>query len=334
MIHTSKIGRSMITTKTLRDRLRLPVICSPMFIISNPEMVIAQCTSGIVGSFPALNARPQQELAVWLERINTALDEARRHGSREPAPYAVNLVLRSTNDRLEADLDTCVRFKVPIVITSLAAPTEVVRRVHGYGGLVFHDVTSARHAHRALEAGVDGLILVCAGAGGHAGALSPFALLSEVRAFYDGPIVLAGAISDGRAVLAAQVMGADFAYMGTRFIATRESGAVPEYKDMLVQSTAADIIYTPYFSGIPANYLKPSIAAAGLDPKNLPVGDAAAARTGDDRHKRWKMIWGAGQGVGSIRDLPAIPELVDSLTQQYESACTAWRARLADRQAA
>lgn len=308
----------------LCQALRLPVVCSPMFIISNPEMVVEQCKSGIAGTFPALNARPQEELAAWLTRIEGELARERAAG-RKPAPYGVNLVIRAGNERLEADLATCVRHEVPLVITSLGNPAAVVQAVHGYGGLVLHDVTSARHARRALQAGVDGLILVCAGAGGHAGALSPFALLSEVRGFYDGLVVLAGAITDGRGMLAARVMGADLVYMGTRFIATQESAAVPEYKQMLVEASASDIIYTPHFSGIPANYLKASIAAAGLDPDNLPAVDAAAVRASGDRQKRWKHIWGAGQGVGNIRDLPPTAELVQRLALEYEAERKKWQ---------
>lgn len=316
----------MDTAQGLCAQLRVPVIGSPMFIISNPEMVIEQCRSGVAGTFPVLNARPQEELDVWLTRIENALGRERDAG-RSVAPHGVNLVIRAGSERFDADLATCVRHRVPLVITSLGNPAAVVDAVHGYGGTVLHDVTSARHALRALEAGVDGLILVCAGAGGHAGALSPFALLREVRAFYDGLVVLAGAITDGRSVLAAQVMGADLAYMGTRFIATRESGAVPEYKDMLVSASASDIVYTPHFSGIPANYLKASIVAAGLDPDNLPVVDAAAVRASGDRQKRWKHIWGAGQGVGSIHDLPPVAELIDRLAAEYEAARNEWRQR-------
>lgn len=321
----------MNTTQGLRERLRLPIICSPMFLVSNPEMVIAQCSSGVVGTFPVLNARPQSELADWLTRIETALASARLSATTPVAPYGVNLVIRAGSDRLEADLATCVAHRVPLVITSLGLPTAVVQQVHGYGGLVFHDVTTVRHARRALDAGVDGLILVCAGAGGHAGATSPFALLAEVRAFYGGPLVLAGAIADGRGVFAAEVMGADFAYMGTRFIATQESSAQPAYKEMLVASSAADVIYTPHFSGIPANYLKGSLLACGLDPANLPVVDTAAVRAAGDRQKRWKDIWGAGQGVGSIHDVPSTAELVARIEQQYHAARAEWQQRLAVR---
>ena len=307
--------------------LRLPAIASPMFIVSNPEMVIAQCAGGMTGTFPVLNARPQSELSVWLTRIETALASERAAG-KPVAPHGVNLVIRPDTERFEADLATCVQHRVPLVITSLGNPAEVVRQVHAYGGRVLHDVTTVRHARRALEAGVDGLILVCAGAGGHAGALSPFALLREVRAFYDGLIVLAGAITDGQSILAAQVMGADLVYMGTRFIATQESSAVPAYKDMLVASTAADIVYTPHFSGIAANYLKPSIAASGLDPDRLPAVDASAVRASGERQKRWKDIWGAGQGVGNIRDLPTVSALVERLVAEYQDARQAWRERL------
>lgn len=312
----------------LRGTLRLPIFCAPMFLISNPEMVIAQCASGVVGSFPALNARPQPQLDTWLQQVTTTLASLHKEGRKHVAPFAVNLTIRSANERLEADLESCVRFRVPIVITSLGAPTLVVEKVHAYGGLVFHDVTTVRHARRALAAGVDGLILVCAGAGGHAGALSPFALLSEVRSFYDGPIVLAGAVTNGRAVLAAQVMGADFVYMGTRFIATRESAAVDAYKDMLITAGSADIVYTPHFSGIPANYLKPSIVAAGLDPDHLPSVDAAEVRAAGNRHVRWKDIWGAGQGVGSISDIPPVADLVARLASEYDTVRNEWRQRL------
>jgi len=305
----------------LRDRLSLPVICAPMFILSNPELVIAQCLGGLVGSFPALNARPKEALEEWILRIEAALaaaqaaDPARRIG-----PFAVNQIIHQSNDRLEHDMEICVRHRVPLIITSLRAPDEIVPQVHAYGGLVFHDVISVRHAEKALAAGVDGLVLVCAGAGGHAGTLNPFALVSEVRRFYDGPIALSGAISNGRAILAAQVLGADFAYMGTRFIATREAGASQAYKDCLIGSTAADIVYTPYFTGVAGNYLKASIVAAGLDPEHLPETGKDAMQLGSSTAKAWRDIWGAGQGVGSIDDAPSAAELIERIRREYAAA--------------
>jgi nitronate monooxygenase len=292
-----------------------------MFIVSNPDLVVAQCASGIVGSFPALNARAPDTLDGWLAGIRQRLAQARADdASRLIAPFAVNLIVHASNDRLGADLETCVAHEAPIIITSLRAPGEVVERVHSYGGAVFHDVTTIRHAEKALEGGVDGLILVCAGAGGHAGTLSPFALLGEVRRFYDGPVVLAGAISNGSAILAAQAMGADLAYMGTRFIATREANAAPGYKAMITEASAADILYTPFFTGIPGNYLKPSIAAAGLDPAALPEAGKASADFGSGRTKAWRDIWGAGQGVGLIDDVPATADLVARLKAEYAEA--------------
>lgn len=311
----------------LRTNLILPVVASPMFLVSNTDMTIEMCKSGIVGSFPALNARPQEEFGRWLERMENALD-AFRAGGGNPAPYAINLTLRKNNPRQAADIETCVKHKVPIILTSLSAPDDVVKRVHAYGGLVFHDVTTVRHAKRAIVAGVDGLILVCAGAGGHGGILNPFAFLAEVRSFYDGPIILAGAISTGTQVFAAQVMGADLVYMGTRFIATQESGAVEEYKDMLVASQASDIVYTPYFSGTPANYLAPSIARAGLDPDEVRQNNADAIGNSVERHLRWKDIWGAGQGVGQIIDLPKVSGLVSRLGEEYRQARASWAKRL------
>ncbi|MEO8135953.1 MAG: nitronate monooxygenase, partial [Betaproteobacteria bacterium] len=247
--------------------MTLPVIGAPMFIVGVPALVIEQCVNGVIGSFPALNARPAEVLDDWLQQIGAALDAYRKaHPGAKVAPYAVNQIIHHSNDRLERDLDACVRHKVPMIITSLRAPDDVVKKVHAYGGVVFHDVISIRHAQKALEAGVDGLILVCAGAGGHAGALSPFALLREVRRFFSGPIALSGSITDGAGILAAEAMGADFAYIGTRFIATREANAVDAYKQMIVDSKAADVVYTPFFTGVHGNYLKPSIARAGLDP--------------------------------------------------------------------
>jgi nitronate monooxygenase len=293
--------------------LALPVIGAPLFIVSNPDLVIAQCRSGIVGSFPALNARPKEELDVWLTRIRGELTPG-------DAPFAVNQIVHGSNDRLDHDLDVCERHRVPMIITSLRAPGEVVKQVHGWGGIVFHDVTNIRHARKALEAGVDGLVLVAAGAGGHAGALSPFALVAEVRRFWDGPIALSGSITQGRQILAAQAMGADLAYMGTRFIASAEANAAERYKAMIVESSAADIVYTPYFSGVPGNYLKPSIAAQGLDPDALPDADKTKMSFGTNRVRPWKDIWGAGQGVGSIADAPPAAAIIARLKREYAEA--------------
>ncbi|MFG1478038.1 nitronate monooxygenase family protein [Xanthobacter sp. V4C-4] len=310
----------------LRGGLALPVIASPMFIVSGPELVIAECLAGIVGAFPALNARAPETLDDWLTRITSALAAARAADPARPiAPFAVNQIVHASNDRLERDMETCVAHRVPLIITSLRAPGDVVRQAHAYGGAVFHDVTTVRHAEKALEAGVDGLILVCAGAGGHAGTLSPFALLGEVRRFYDGPIALAGAITTGEAILAAQALGADFAYMGTRFIATAESRAAAPYKEMIAGAAAADILYSPFFTGVPGNYLKPSIAAAGLDPDALPQAGKSAMDFGSGTVKAWRDVWGAGQGVGTIADAPPVAQVVARLAREYQDA----RARLA-----
>lgn len=304
--------------------LALPVIAAPMFIVSGPELVVAQCASGIVGSMPALNARPQSLLAQWLEQIDSGLAELRRNNpQRPPAPYAINHIIHQSNDRLQDDLAVCAEHKVPIIITSLRAPGDVVEQVHAWGGRVFHDVTTVRHARKALEAGVDGLILVCSGAGGHAGTLSPFALLGEVRKIFDGPIALSGAISRGQDILAARAMGADFAYVGTRFIASTEARAQEAYKNMLVRSQASDILYTPFFTGIPGNYLKPSIAAAGLDPDDLPSPQATATNFGSTRSKPWKDIWGAGQGVGNIDSIEDVAHIVATLRREYLQGCVA-----------
>ncbi len=305
----------------LYDQMSLPVICSPMFIISNPALVIAQCTSGVIGSFPALNARPQSQLDEWLDEIGSGLEGFRRDnpGARV-APFAVNQIVHQSNERLDADMESCVRHRVPLIITSLRAPGDVVSAAHSYGGKVFHDVTSVRHAEKAVEAGVDGLILVCAGAGGHAGTLSPFALVREVRRFFDGPIALSGAIANGGAILAARSMGADFAYIGTRFIASEEANAVDEYKRMLVDSSAADIVYTPYFTGVHGNYLKPSIVASGLDPDDLPHADKTFMNFRSNRVKPWKDVWGAGQGVGSIDRIQPTREIVAQLKQEFHQA--------------
>lgn len=321
---TSSVAASApLTVQALKNSLALPVIASPMFLVSHPAMVIAQCKAGIVGAFPALNARPAELLNDWLSEINAALDQARAECLGAPiAPYAVNLIVHTTNARLDDDLATCEQHKVPLVITSLHAPDKVVQRVHAYGGLVFHDVTTVRHARKAVAAGVDGLILVCAGAGGHAGTLSPFALVTEVRQFYDGPLVLAGAITQGEHVLAAQAMGCDFAYMGTRFIAAAESNAAPDYKAMVVAGSAADIIYTPYFSGVPGNYLKPSIAAQGLDPDHLPLDPNASMNVAKPRS--WSEIWSSGQGVGAVQAIEPVAQIVQRLITEYRQA----RARL------
>jgi len=308
----------------LKDKLTIPVIGSPMFIVSTPDLVIAQCKAGIVGSFPALNARPREELAVWLERITTELAAYQAaHPEKKVAPFAVNQIVHASNDRLMHDMQTCVRFKVPIIITSLRPPGEIIAAAHSYGGIVLHDVINVRHARKAAEAGVDGLILVCAGAGGHAGTLSPFALLPEVRKFFDKTIVLAGAISNGASVLAAQAMGADLAYMGTRFIATTEANAGAAYKQMLVDSRAEDIVYTSLFSGIPGNYLRGSVAQTGLDPDRLPAADKAKMNFGTGGNtelKAWKDIWSAGQSVSGIHEVETVQSLVGRLVREYAAA--------------
>ncbi|MBB3972354.1 NAD(P)H-dependent flavin oxidoreductase [Hansschlegelia beijingensis] len=304
----------------LQGRLSLPVIGAPMFIVSGPDLVIAQCKAGIVGAFPALNARPAQMLGVWLERIGRELAEFAAANPEAPvAPYAVNQIVHASNARLADDMRVCEAHRVPIVITSLRPPDEVVAAVHGWGGIVFHDVISVRHAEKAIRAGVDGLILVCAGAGGHAGTLSPFALLQEIRAFYDGPIALSGAIASGAAILAAEALGADLAYIGTRFIATQEANADQRYKQMLVDGAASDIVYTSLFTGVAGNYLRPSIAAAGMDPDRLEPAaksrmDFAASAT------PWRDIWGAGQGLGAILDAPQVSTVVERLSLEYMAA--------------
>lgn len=308
----------------LQQSLRLPVIGAPMFIVSAPELVLAQCKAGIVGSFPALNARPESMLDEWLSRITSELDAFRKENPSLPvAPFAVNQIVHASNDRLERDLETCVRHRVPIVITSLRPPAEVVSAVQSYGGMVLHDVINVRHAEKALEQGVDGIIAVCAGAGGHAGRLSPFALVKEIRSFYDGTIVLSGAISSGNDVLAAQAIGADLAYVGTRFIASTEANAPPEYKEMIVASHAADIVYTSLFSGVYGSYLRGSIEKAGLDPDNLPEGDKSRmdfAKAGGSKLKAWRDIWSAGQGVGSVNDVRSVAEIVERMAREYEGA--------------
>ncbi len=312
----------MALPTSMTDRLRLPVLASPMFLCSGIELVIEQCKAGIIGSFPSLNARPQEELGRWLTRIETELAAHQTaHPQAKVGPFAVNLIVNPANTRLDHDLEICAQHKVPIIITSLSAPRHVVDKVHAYGGIVLHDAIKVRHAQKALEGGVDGLILVCAGAGGHAGTTSPFALVNEVRRFFDGPVVLSGAITNGSGILAAQAMGCDLAYIGTRFIATRESAANESYKQMIVDSTASDIVYTPLFSGVHGSYLGGSIRNAGLDPDNLPVAEGKSLYRGRaDRPQTWKEIWGAGQGVGNIDDVPSVRELVDRFESEYQAA--------------
>ena len=307
--------------------LVLPVVASPMFIVSYPELVLAQCKAGIVGSFPALNARPAELLDEWLTQIDEGLAAHKAaHPEAIVGPVAVNQIVHQSNARLEHDVRVCVEHKVPVFITSLRAPVkEMIDAVHSYGGIVLHDVINLRHAQKALEAGVDGLILVAAGAGGHAGMLSPFALVGEVRRMFDGPIVLSGAIANGGAILAAQAMGADLAYIGTRFIATQEAHAVDSYKRAIVNATAADIVYTNLFTGVHGNYIRESIVNAGLDPDDLPASDKTKMNFAGDKAKAWKDIWGAGQGVGLMDDVPTVGELVARLKREYEET----RSRLA-----
>jgi nitronate monooxygenase len=308
----------------LKDRLALPVIGAPLFIISVPELVIAQCKAGIIGSFPALNARPAEKLEEWLTQIQQELaahDAA--HPDRLSAPFAVNLIVHKSNDRLALDLEVCVKHRVPIVITSLGAREEVNQAVHGYGGIVLHDIIHDGFARKAVSKGADGLIAVAAGAGGHAGTISPFALIQEIRAWWDGPLVLSGSIATGQAVLATQVMGADLAYIGSAFIATPPANAPDLYKQMIVESSAADIVYTNFFSGVHGNYLKPSIINAGLDPESLPDADASKmnfAGGTSAKAKTWRDIWGAGQGIGAVKQIVSVPDLVERLKREYRDA--------------
>jgi nitronate monooxygenase len=314
----------MALPPVLRDRLRLPVIGSPLFIISNPDLVIAQCKAGIVGAFPALNARPVSLLDEWLQRITEELAAwDRDHPQTPAAPFAVNHIVHKSNDRLEQDVELTTRWKVPVIITSLGAQTPVNDAVHSYGGTVLHDVINDRFARKAIEKGADGLIPVAAGAGGHAGHLSPFALIQGLREWFDGPIALSGAIAHGRSILGAQAMGADLAYVGSAFIATQEANANPAYQQMIVDSTGEDITYTNLFTGVHGNYLTPSIVAAGLDPANLPVSDASAMNFGSGgaaKAKAWRDIWGCGQGIGSVKDVPPAAELIARLSAEYEQA--------------
>lgn len=318
----------MSLSRILADRLAIPVVGAPMFIVSVPELVIAQCKAGIVGSFPSLNARPAQELEVWLRRIRdelAAYDQqpsgAAATGQRS-APFAVNLIVHKSNDRLAQDLELCVQYRVPIVITSLGAREEVNQAVHSYGGIVLHDIINNVFAHKAIDKGADGLIAVAAGAGGHAGTISPFALVEEIREWFDGPLALSGAIATGRGVAAARAMGADLAYVGSAFIATREANAPDAYKQMIVDSAAADIVYSNYFSGVHGNYLKPSIQKAGFDPENLPQADPTKmnfANT-DGKVKAWRDIWSAGQGIGAVKAVVSVAELVARLKHEYQAA--------------
>lgn len=296
-----------------------------MFIISNPDLVIAQCKAGVIGSFPALNARPQSQLDEWLDRITTELAEHdARHPDRPAAPFAVNQIVHKSNDRLAADIESCVRHKVPLIITSLGAQPDVNTAIHSYGGLVLHDVINQRFARKAIEKGADGLILVASGAGGHAGVESPFALMQETRAWFDGPIALSGAIANGRSILAAQVLGADFAYVGSAFIATSEANAAEAYKQAVVDSSAADIVYSNLFTGVHGNYLRSSIVASGLDPDNLAVSDSSAMNMGSGS-KAWRDIWGSGQGVGAIHDVVPAAERIEQFMREYEAAKAALR---------
>jgi len=308
----------------IRKHLSIPVIGSPLFLVSGPELVIAQCKAGIIGSFPALNARPQHVLEEWIIRIKTELAEYQaKNPEKKVAPFAVNQICHGSNDRLMDDMATCVKQEVPIIITSLRPPEELVKAAHSYGGLVYHDVINVRHAKKAAEQGVDGLILVCAGAGGHAGTLSPFALLREVKEWFDGTIILSGSIGDGYSVASSLALGADFAYMGTRFIATEEANADQDYKQMLIESAANDIVLSSLFTGVSGNYLKPSINNAGLDADNLPDADKSSMNFGSGGNtdaKAWKDIWGSGQGIGGIIDDPSVGDLVERIIEEYNQA--------------
>ena len=312
------------------QHLALPCIGSPLFILSNPELVIAQCQAGIVGSFPALNARPGPVLGDWLARITDTLAEYdRRHPDAPSAPFAVNQIVHRSNDRLEHDVAMCVQYKVPIVITSLGARADVYEAIHSYGGIVLHDIINNMFAHKAIEKGADGLIAVAAGAGGHAGAISPFALIQEIREWFDGPIALSGAIATGGAILAAQAMGADLGYVGSAFIATEEANASPEYKQMIVDSGADDIIYTNLITGVHGNYLKPSLTRAGLDVNNLPSSDPTAMNFSQGSNKAWKDIWGSGQGIGAVKGVVPAAVLIARLKAEYAAALGRLPSRMA-----
>ncbi len=306
------------------ENLELPVVAAPMFIVSGPELVIAQCKAGIVGSFPSLNARPADMFEQWLIQINDALSQYKADNpDKKVAPYAVNLICHRSNDRLMQDLEICAQYEVPIIITSLQANKDVYDRVHSYGGIVLHDVINIRHTQKALDMGADGIIAVCTGAGGHAGRLSPFALLPEIRQFHDGPLLCSGSIATGGSILGAQAIGADLAYIGTRFIATKEANAVAAYKQALVEAAGEDIVYSSLFTGVHGNYLRASVAAAGLDPDNLPDADKSQMNFGSGGNtsaKAWKDIWGAGQGVGSIDNVLSVEDVVNQLKAEYRQA--------------
>ncbi len=314
----------MALPQNLRDSLALPLVAAPMFIVSNPDLVIAQCKAGIVGSFPALNARPAAELEVWLQRITSELAAYNAANPDRPAaPFAVNQIVHGSNDRLKHDLEMCVKYKVPIVITSLGAKEFVNEAVHSYGGIVLHDIISDRFARKAVEKGADGLIAVAAGAGGHAGTTSPFALIQEIREWFDGPLLLSGSIATGDGILAAQAMGADLAYMGSAFIATNEANAEQAYKQAIVDYASADIVNSNLFTGVHGNYLRPSIVAAGLDPDKLPDGDVSSMNFGsggDTSAKAWKDIWGCGQGIGAVKAVMPTAEMVARLQREYQAA--------------
>jgi len=320
----------MALPELLRSRLRLPVVGAPLFIISNPELVIAQCKAGVVGSFPSLNARPIEELERWLQRITGELEAYDKANPEAPsAPFAVNLIVHNSNNRLQEDLELCVKYKAPIVITSLGAKEFVNEAVHSYGGIVFHDIINNRFARKAIEKGADGLIAVAAGAGGHAGTISPFALIQEIREWFDGPLLLSGSIGTGDAVLSARAMGADLGYIGSAFIATEEANAEEAYKQAIVDYNASDIVYSNLFTGVHGNYLAPSIRAAGLDPDNLPESDPTSmdfGSGGNQDAKAWKNIWGCGQGIGAVKSIGSAASLVERLAAEYDSA----KARLLD----
>ena len=303
------------------QQLKFPVIASPLFIISNPKLVIAQCKAGVVGSMPALNARPAEQLEEWLIEITEALAAYNRaHPDKPAAPFAINQIVHKSNDRLEHDMAMCVKYKVPIIITSLGAREDVNAAAHSYGGIVLHDIINNKFAKKAIEKGADGLVAVAAGAGGHAGVKSPFALIQEIREWFDGPIALSGAIANGGAILAAQAMGADFAYIGSAFIATEEARAAEEYKQAIVEASSDDIVYSNLFTGVHGNYLAPSIRNAGLDPENLPESDASKMNFGGDAKKAWKDIWGCGQGIGAVKAVLPTADLVARLQSEYEEA--------------